>query len=284
MNCELNIGGILFRVSSQRELNVSEPLAPFLQLSDWKNKVNIMVTWQWAQAPVITTPPLGRDLIQEYYRQDGSLICAMPEGHKGFAAVSVCDPTFSDIRCYINEAPFLSSFADLATVLRFLPMRAILQHFGVSFFHASQIAVNDRGILFAAPSGTGKTTQARLWQKYRDARILCNDRTLVREGLTYGYPVDGSEPVFCGEVHPLGAIVCLRQSPENRIRRLKPAEALCRLMPQLVIDTWDPGALELGMNQLISLISQYPVYALDCLPQESAVACLERALTDDGVL
>lgn len=284
MNCEFTIGGIRFQVCSERELTVTEPLTPYLQRSNWKNKVKVMVTWDWSQAPVLKTPPLGRDLIQEYYRQDGCLICAMPEGHKGFAGVTICDPTFSDIRCYINQAPFQYPFSDLATVLRFLPMRAILQHFGVSFFHASQIAVNDRGILFTAPSGTGKTTQAKLWRQYRSARILCNDRTLIRDGLTYGYPVDGSEPVFCGEVHPLGAIVCLRQSSENRIRRLKSAEAMSRLMPQLVIDTWDPAALELGMNQLITLISQYPVYALDCLPQESAVACLEQTLTAVGVL
>ena len=284
MNYDLTIGGIWFHISSQRELTVTDQLSPFLDHSDWKNRVNVSVTWDYARAPVLTTQPIGRDLIQEYYRQDSCLICAMPEGHKGFAAITACDPDFSNLTCYINATPFLSSASTLATILRFLPMRAILQHYGVQFFHAAQIALDHLGILFTAPSGTGKTTQAKLWRSFRNARIVCNDRTLIRDGRTYGYPVDGSEPVFSSEVNALGAIVFLRQSRENRVLRMKATAALSCLMPQLVIDTWNPQALEQGMNQLIALISHYPVYALDCLPDESAVECLEQALTADGVI
>lgn len=284
MNYDLTIGGIWFHVSSQRELTVAEPLTPFLEHLNWKNLVNITVSWDYSQAPALTAQPIGRDLIQEFYRQDNRLICAMPEGHKGFAAITACDPSLSNLSCYINEAPFLTTASTLATILRFMPMRAVLQHSGVLFFHAAQIAVQNRGILFTAPSGTGKTTQAKLWQQFRDARIVCNDRTLIRDGLTYGYPVDGSEPVFSSEIKELGAIVYLRQSRTNSVRRMKATEALSCLMPQLVIDTWNPQAVEQGMNQLITLISHYPVYVLDCLPDESAVVCLEQALTADGVI
>lgn len=53
--------------------------------------------------------------------------------------------------------------------------------FFVLFFHAAQITYQETGILFAGPSGAGKTTQAKLWERFRNARIICNDRTLLRK-------------------------------------------------------------------------------------------------------
>lgn len=37
--------------------------------------------------------------------------------------------------------------------------------------HASVIRVNGHGILFSAPSGTGKSTQADLWENMKMQRL-----------------------------------------------------------------------------------------------------------------
>lgn len=134
------------------------------------------------------------------------------------------------------------------------------------------------------PSGIGKTTQAKLWKTFRPAQIICNDRTLIRNGQTYGYPVDGSEPVISGETFSLGALVVLEQAPDNQIRQLKPREALLRLMPQVVYDQWNHDAVTAATQQILDLIQQYPVYLLSCTPTQNAVTCLEQQLTKDGVL
>ena len=36
-------------------------------------------------------------------------------------------------------------------------------------FHSSLIDMQGRGLMFIGPSGIGKTTQAELWNRYRDA-------------------------------------------------------------------------------------------------------------------
>ena len=138
--------------------------------------------------------------------------------------------------------------------------------------------------MFTAPSGTGKTTQAKLWKMYREARIVCNDRTLIQGGRTYGYPVDGSEPMCSGECFPLGAVVLLEQGTENQIRRLNPREAALKLFPQLVISMWNAEARILALDQLIQMMKNCPVYLLKCTPQEAAVQCLEKQLIADGVI
>ena len=42
------------------------------------------------------------------------------------------------------------------------------------------IAFQNKAILFSAPSGTGKSTQADLWQKYvRGVEIINGDRAII---------------------------------------------------------------------------------------------------------
>ena len=48
-------------------------------------------------------------------------------------------------------------------------------------FHSSIIKFWNQGIMFLGPSGIGKTTQAELWKKYRDALIINGDVVLVQE-------------------------------------------------------------------------------------------------------
>ena len=282
MEYNLRIGGVGFHILSDYELHCEDAFANFCDAHAAAD-VNIVFTRDFFLAPRPEGAMLGKDLILEYYRSDHGLICFAREGEKGFLSVAECSDDFSRITCYMNCEDFFPRNS-LANHLRMLPMRRILQYFGTSFFHASQISVDNTGILFTAPSGTGKTTQARLWRDHRGAQIVCNDRTLIRNGMTYGFPIDGSEPVRSGQVNQLGAIVLLKQDSENSVRRLRPGNAIAALLPQLVIDIWDPQARTLAIEQLMDLLRAYPVYLLSCRPDADAVDCLAQRLAADGVI
>ena len=47
--------------------------------------------------------------------------------------------------------------------------------------HCSVLKVKSGVILFSGPSGIGKSTQAGLWTKYRKARVINGDRTLLKK-------------------------------------------------------------------------------------------------------
>lgn len=283
MEYNFNIGGIGFHILSDFPIRVGESFAPFSNPELTKFDIRIFFTEDFSQAPPVSGPQLGDDLLLRYYADGGRILTEAKGGPNGSMAITTMDESCSDLVCYVNAAIYGRQDA-LFDLLRMVPLRRILQKRDVFFFHAAQIAVNGTGILFSAPSGTGKTTQAKLWRQHRGAQLICNDRTLVRQGRTYGYPVDGSEPVRSGSVHDLGAVVLLKQNSENSVRRLRPGAALAGLMPQLVIDTWDPAARTLAIEQLMMLLNHYPVYLLECTPDICAVECLEGQLRMDGVI
>lgn len=283
MKIDLLLAGNHFRIDSEMELGLQESLKPFLYAGPEKDPVCIHVVCGMENAPMPNCPKSGEDLLLEYYTEKDRILCLSKGSIGCYLAVAVCNYNYENIVCYLDNE-HASSLNSVGSLLRLIPTKTILQKRDTCFFHASQIAVQGKGILFLGPSGMGKTTQAKLWRTFRSAQIICNDRTLIRNGQTYGYPLDGSEPVISGETFPLGSLVLLEQGPKNEIRQLTPREALLRLMPQMVIDQWNQDAVTAATQQLLDLISQYPVYLLRCTPTQDAVACLEQQLTKDGVL
>ncbi len=69
-------------------------------------------------------------------------------------------------------------------------------------------------VLFTAPSGTGKSTQAELWRKHRGASIINGDCTLIAEDdgvfTAFGFPFSGTSGIFENRKAPIAAVVYLR--------------------------------------------------------------------------
>lgn len=288
MESKLCLGGLHLRFTSERPIRVEHQFDSFLDDPEAVPDVTVPFLWDWSQSRTAQTPMLGKDLQQHYYAEDGLRFCQTWGGPKGYIASTVYTPDFRMVRCYVNQEPFINPLNDMTTLIRYLPLREMFQRFGVLFLHASQVETAGKGILFSAPSGTGKTTQAHLWQKFRGAELICNDRTLVRRTedgwRTYGFPVDGSAPVRSGRVLPLGAVVLLEQAPVNEVVHLSGAKAVAHLMEQMVIDVWSPEARTRGATLAMALLGDVPVCLLRCTPDEGAVECLERWLREQGVI
>ena len=274
------IGGIGFRVQTDNPIETETAYIPFFTEYLPEATVTVRYINDCPHIPTTLEKKCGENLLLEYYRMQSDMICLAKGGPDGPLAMTVWNPDFSKIECHVTaEYP-----QTLGNLLRLIPMHMILQHYGITFFHASQIALGDKGVLFTAPSGTGKTTQAHLWETHCSAKILCNDRTLVRAGRTYSYPLDGSEPVALNETKTLAAIIVLGQAKENQIVRLRPGAAVSALMPQLIIDAWSSEVRETAISQLLTLIRKIPVYRFLCKPDFTAVECLKQTLMKEGVI
>lgn len=143
-------------------------------------------------------------------------------------------------------------------------------------FHSSVIACHGEAVLFLGESGTGKSTHTRLWREHiAGARLLNDDSPIVSvrndEIRVYGSPWSGKTPCYHNVRLPVAAVVRLSQAPENRIRRLRPIEALGALLPSVPPAFARDERLQDALCDIVSqTIARIPVYHLSCLPDAAA--------------
>ena len=168
------------------------------------------------------------------------------------------------------------------TVLNVLGAERLVAQTGGFLFHSAYIEADGAAILFTAPSGTGKSTQADLWKKLRGAEIINGDRSavMVEKGgvFVYGVPFAGSSDICKNKTLPLKAIVYLKQAPSTTICRLRGAEAFMRLWEGCSVNIWDKNDVSAVSKAVEQVILNVPVFELACTPDESAVCAVEGAL------
>ena len=148
--------------------------------------------------------------------------------------------------------------------------------------HCAYMVYQREAILFSAPSETGKTTQANLWEKYRGSRTVNGDRALLgkRNGrwTAQGWPVCGTSEVCHNEEFPIRAVVMLSQAKENQAEQLPPGRAFPLLYSQITVNKWNMKDHLHAIDLIQELAEGVPVFHLGCTISEEAVECLEKAL------
>lgn len=152
--------------------------------------------------------------------------------------------------------------------------------------HASFIAYQNKAILFSAPSGTGKSTQADLWQKYVDGvKIINGDRAII--GIennvvkAYGLPFCGTSKITLNQSFNLSTIVILRQGKINKLVELSARDSYKYLYSQINWIGWDKK-LQLNILDLLEkVVNSIKIYYFECLPDRSAVEMLKTMITKE---
>lgn len=154
-------------------------------------------------------------------------------------------------------------------------------------FHGTAFVWKHQAWIFAAVSGTGKTTQYLRWKELfgEEVQILNGDKPVLAVNdenvMVYPSPWNGKEGMGQQITAPLGGIILLRQSQENRIRKISAKESAGILFPQFLFsrntveDVYKVGRLE------ESLLSQIPVWLLENRGDtESAVLCHDTLMEE----
>ncbi len=168
------------------------------------------------------------------------------------------------------------------TVANAMEAEHIIVEDGGILLHASYISTDDGAILFTAPSGVGKSTQARLWCELRGAKLMNGDRAAVKyeneSVFAYGIPFSGSSGVSENETMPVRAIVYLSQAPVTQITRLTGVRAFRRVWEGCSVNSWNRTDVEKCASTVGAIVSAVPIFHLSCTPDESAILALEEQL------
>ena len=148
--------------------------------------------------------------------------------------------------------------------------------------HCAYVEYKGEAVLFSAPSETGKTTQANLWEKYRGSRTVNGDRALLGKidgrWTARGWPVCGTSEVCFNEDVPVRAVVMLSQAEENHAEKLSPGRAFPLLYSQITVNKWNREDHIHIMDLMEDFLGNVPVFHLGCTISREAVECLEKVL------
>lgn len=153
--------------------------------------------------------------------------------------------------------------------------------------HSSCIAFRGEGILFTGESGTGKSTQSKLWmQTFKDAELLNDDGPFLApfkgKYHIFGSPWSGKTPCYRDLHVPVKAIVRIVQAPYNRITLLPTLHKIGALLPSFPPALSKDAVLQQQVLGIVSrILEEIPVYRLECLPDAEAVWTTCSALYSD---
>ncbi len=185
------------------------------------------------------------------------------------------------IRTYVNRD--VNYFLNVDTIfVSLLGLEKVMIQQNSLILHCAYMCKDGKAILFSAPSGTGKSTQADLWERYRGTRTINGDKALLirkEDGwYAYGWPICGSSEICHNESYPVQAIVMLYQNPVNEVKKLSGLGAMKKLLAQVTMNMWNTEFQTHAMDMLEQLIGEVPIYELGCNISEEAVQCLEQVL------
>ena len=199
-----------------------------------------------------------------------------PEYYACYREVSVNCAEVTLVRDRIAELHIDPMFTSLLALERRLVQKDSM------VLHCAYVEYQGGAILFSAPSETGKTTQANLWEKYRGSRTVNGDRSLLGKvdgrWTAQGWPVCGTSEVCNNEAIPIKAVVMLSQAKENHAEILTPGHAFPLLYSQITVNKWNTEDHIHTIDLIEDFLGSVPVLHLGCTISEAAVTCLEDIL------
>jgi hypothetical protein len=146
--------------------------------------------------------------------------------------------------------------------------------------HASCISVDGEGMMFVGPGGSGKTTMAALWQDSLGARVLHDDRVVIRKkgDRFWAYPVPRMvefRPSSARGV-PLKRAYFIRHGHENNLTAKPAAQIVTGFLAESFVPPYNARAVELALQLLHDLSGVVPCQDLAFVPDRSVVDFLSN--------
>lgn len=147
-------------------------------------------------------------------------------------------------------------------------------------FHACGVIYQGKGYLFTGHGGAGKTTTARMWETVPGAKVVNDDKVILRkeagEFRMYGTPWHGEGGMVLPDSAPLHRVFILKQADQNTVSSLHPVDAAGRLLARTFVPLWDADKIDYSLKFLDELCQAVPCVELGFLPDYSAVEFVQN--------
>lgn len=144
--------------------------------------------------------------------------------------------------------------------------------FHVFLMHGSAIEVDEKGYIFTAKSGVGKSTHAALWNQELKrlghvVHMINDDKPFIKLGddviLICGNPWSGKHLLDTNSMVPLQAIGKIERNETNVITKLSENVYWTTMLQQCYLPGY-PEAVEQVLSMIQKVIEKIPCYKIQC--------------------
>lgn len=275
----------LIKTSSEQFLSFTEPCTTAIpRIKVFNITVSIECTGHCYQnVPYETLLSLNYSKIIKTSKGISVIKFASDTSQRPFVCINV-NKDFSEFKhiYFHNELDLQKS--GIIDIYRTVANSLLLQHSIINqqglIFHAAGGRVQNKGMVFTAPSGTGKSTLSHLLLSSSGNKLFSEERIIIRsvgDGWhLWGTPWCGTGSIALNDSSPLSALVFLSQAEQTSIKPLAPSAALHRLLKVVSIPWYSEEWTNKGLAICEELIREIPMYELSFTPDQSAVSAVEE--------
>ncbi len=228
-----------------------------------------------------TGPLTGKRIINQlYYQTDNHKVLTEFDPYNraapGYSILMSGDYSTAEYTPHIKEYEHY----DLHWMTQPFECRAL--YMGGLVLHGAALEYSGKGFIFTGSSGAGKTTQAHLWQRYRDALIINGDCPAIMPAngkpRVYGTPWCGSSGETVNRSIPLDSVFLIKHGDTNTLKELTGHEAFLALLANVFHSNFDSSTLDRAIENIKRIIQDIRVFELTCTIDESSVETVEKVL------
>ncbi|MBP5773025.1 MAG: hypothetical protein J6W35_03040 [Eubacterium sp.] len=183
-----------------------------------------------------------------------------------------------------EDIEYSKPYLEYIAIYRLFCERAI--DYGVVLFHSSVVEVDGKCFLFAAKSGTGKSTHTRMWREvFGDRAVMINDdKPLIRKiddkFYAYGTPWDGKHELSVNRKSPIKAICYIERGEKNEIEKGDAVATVYKLLAQVYRPRNEEGTIKV-LDFADSMLKSIPMYEMKCTISHEAAQMAYDAMKND---
>ena len=281
-NYYLKIADIKIHVKSPFKINIGVESKDFI--SKYEDE-DILLEYIEIKEPLKIDGTLVYDNTVKFYKTKDGFIHELYPGPnmEAYAWVKPVNKHYYEVKYLSGKEKNIDYSRNIIDIMN---IEQVLNSYNIFLLHSSFIKYQDKAIIFSAPSGTGKSTQADLWEKYENVEIINGDRTGIRKmdgkWTAYGLPIAGSSGIYKNKKAEISHIIVLKQGKENKLTQLSPREAFVKLYSETLVHTWDKAFQENIINMITDLVQNVQIYQYECVPDKSAVEFLKEQVIKDN--
>ena len=188
-----------------------------------------------------------------------------------------------EVKKEMEESPYNNSFAYTESFLAFKKLSSHLAAYNAFLMHGAVVKLRGKGIVFSAPSGTGKTTHMLNWKKLfsNELSIINGDKPIIRfigdEPKAYGTPWCGKEGYAENDSVTLTDICFIERASHNSICRIDPKDAVSELISQTLIPKNPVDAFAV-LGMVDELLKKCAVWKIYCTKDTEAADTASNAI------